>query len=191
MNYFSNVSLKYPLLEEIDSLDYDFIVFSSKNDIQPQTKPLNKSPYLSIGKMVDFTSQKKLLQKQKSIDQMSSEKFMKNIDDIKIMENTMISNFSPKNSNIFTLGRPGENFSQDLEKIREIFEENEVLKGNIKSFSEEIKELKQENSNQILIMEKLREENIKCQEFCELKEREIKVLKNKYVVIYYHNFLKI
>ena len=81
------------------------------------------------------------------------------------------------------MGGPGENFSQDLEKIKEIFEENEVLKGKIKSFSEEIKELRQENSNQILIMKKLKEENIKCQEFCELKEREIKVLKNKYVVI--------
>lgn len=179
MNFFSNVSVKYPLLEEIDSLDSDFIVFSSKNDIPSR----NKSPYLSIGKMVDFTSQKKLLQKQKSIDQMSSEKFMKNLDDIKLLENTIVSNFSPENSNIFTLGRPGENFSQDFEKIREIFEENEVLKDKIQSFSEEIKELKQENNKQIILNEKLKQENIKCQEFCELKEREIKVLKNKYVVI--------
>ena len=183
MNFFSNISLKFPLLSDIDSLDSDFIVYSSKNDIPSQPKPLNKSPYLSIGKMVDFTSQKKLLQRQKSIDQMSSEKYMKTIDEIKLMENTMNSNFSPENSNIFTLGGPGENSNQDFEKIREVFEENEVLKEKIKKFSEEISELRQENHSQELIIGKLREENVKCQEFCELKEREIKVLKNKYVFI--------
>jgi len=186
MSYFSNVSLNFPLFKEIETLDSDFIVFSSKNDIPNHIKQLKKpSPYLSIGKMIDFSSQKNLLQRQKSLDRMSSEKYMKTIEEIKTLENTIISNFSQENSNIFTLGRPCENFPQDYDKIREIMEENESLKRKVQCFSEEMNELKEENQKQNLIIERLKDENVKCQEFCHLKENEYSVLRNKYVLLFF------
>ena len=89
-------SYQLPYLDQIDNINSDFIVISSKNDIpnflQPQTN------YLSL-KILDFSSHLKLLQKQKSLDQISSENHLKTIEELKLQENSnIISNYSLYNS---------------------------------------------------------------------------------------------
>ena len=184
MNFNISPYINYPSLQEINSINSDFMVISINNNIKTSRKAnLKPNNFHSFEKMLDFSSHLKLLQEHKSLDKKSSEQHMKTIEEIHSLENTIISNISHENSNIFTLGRPCEEGTNNNIDMKVLLEENTQLKNKLEGALGKIKELIDENDRQNLIIQKLYDENLRTKECVKLKEKEYNVLKFKYVLI--------